>query len=103
MTAKAKKGTAESSILYELEEVIKERRKLPPAQSYVAEMIKGSEQDLYRKVPEEATEVLMAAMAGGDLVEEIADLWFHSLLVMAKNGITVKEVEKTLKARRKKS
>ena len=81
--------------------MIKERRKLNPSESYVAEMLKGPEDQLNRKVPEEAIEVLMASMGGGDLVEEIADLWFHSLLVMSKNGITVKQVDKVLDSRRR--
>lgn len=101
--SKASKESKNACILYELEEVIEDHRKLSPTKSYVAEMLKGSVHDLYRKVPEEAVEVLIAAMDGGELAEEVADLWFHSLLLMSKHGVTVKEVEKILKDRRRKS
>ena len=98
---KGKSSGDAADILRELEKIIKERRRLSPQKSYVAEMLKGPEHDLYRKVPEEAIEVLMAALDGGAIAEEIADLWFHSLLVMSKHDITVKEVETILKRRRK--
>ena len=87
-------------ILEELEEVISVRQHLKPEESYVAEMMRGPDVDLYRKLPEEATEVVLACTVGGNLVWELADLWFHSLLVMAKHNVSVSDVTEELSRRR---
>ena len=40
-----------------------------------------------RKVGEEAVEVLLAAPGSRELVAEVADLWFHSMLLLARDGV----------------
>ena len=87
-------------LIKELESVIDKRRRLDPHESYVAKMLKGPDAELYRKIPEEAIEVLLACTVGGELADEIADLWFHTLLVMAKHNVSVDEVIEVLKNRR---
>ena len=87
-------------VLIELEELIAERKKDAPEGSYVAKMLNGPPQDLYRKVPEEAVEVVLACTDKGELAQELADLWFHSLLVMGKHQVSVAEVSGILRNRR---
>ena len=87
-------------VLIELEELIAERKTDAPKDSYVAKMLNGPRQELYRKVPEEAVEVVLACTDEGDLAQELADLWFHSLLVMGKHDVSVAEVSGILRNRR---
>jgi phosphoribosyl-ATP pyrophosphohydrolase len=67
-----------------------ESRKGGDAQSsYVAKLLGGPEDALLKKIGEEATETVLAAK-GGDrlhLVRETADLWFHSMIVLARHGL----------------
>ena len=67
-----------------------EARKGGDAQtSYVAGLLGGAEDAALKKVAEEAAEAILAAK-GGDklqLVRETADLWFHSMIVLARHGL----------------
>lgn len=91
-----------TDFLQELEQVIATRKDASPDASYVARMLQGPEQDLYRKLPEEATEVVMACQYEKDrIAEEVADLWFMSMLALAKHGVPVADVTAALAARRK--
>jgi phosphoribosyl-ATP pyrophosphohydrolase len=68
---------------------IEERKGASPETSYVAKLLSGGDDALLKKIGEEATETVLAAK-GGDrlhLVREIADLWFHSLIVLARYGL----------------
>ncbi len=89
-------------ILQEIENVIEQRSKLDAKDSYVARMIQGAPINLYRKVPEEASEVVLSCTCdnGTNLAGEVADLWFHSMLVMAKHNVSLQEVAAELRARR---
>ena len=89
-------------ILQEIETVISQRRGQDPATSYVARMLQGTPSELYRKVPEEASEVVLSCACdnGANLAGEVADLWFHSMLVMAKHNVSLAEVAAELQTRR---
>jgi len=59
------------------------------AHSYVASLLAGSEDEVLKKIGEEATETVLAAK-GGDrlhLVRETADLWFHCMVLLARYGL----------------
>ena len=75
------------SVLPELASVIESRRGADPAGSYVAGMLAGDREGPQRKVGEEAVEVLLADPGSPELVAEVADLWFHSMLLLARDGI----------------
>ena len=64
-----------------LEAIIKEKALMQEADSYTAKLLAGNEDRLYRKVTEEATEVLLAAKNkdNKNLSEEIADLFYHKI------------------------
>jgi phosphoribosyl-ATP pyrophosphohydrolase/phosphoribosyl-AMP cyclohydrolase len=75
-------------VLSELAGVIEARRRRPPEDgSYVAGLLAGPREQAQRKVGEEAVEVLLAGPGSPHLVSEVADLWFHSMLLLARDGI----------------
>jgi phosphoribosyl-AMP cyclohydrolase / phosphoribosyl-ATP pyrophosphohydrolase len=75
------------AILAELAGVIEHRRRQGGAGSYVAGILSADREGAQRKVGEEAVEVLLAPPASPELVGEVADLWFHSMLLLARDGI----------------
>jgi phosphoribosyl-ATP pyrophosphohydrolase/phosphoribosyl-AMP cyclohydrolase len=83
------------AVLEVLERVLEARKVAPPADSYVAGLFAKGEAQICRKIGEEATEVVTAALGGeGDerLVSEIADLWFHGMVLLAHRGIPLRRV-----------
>ena len=77
------------TIIEQLTQVLKERREAEPASSYVASLYHDGRDKILRKVGEEAVEVLLAGRADGDqaLVSEVADLWFHSMILLIDAGL----------------
>ena len=75
--------------LERLAATIEERKKSDAGKSYVAGLLSGSEDALLKKIGEEATETVLAAKGGERLalVREVADLWFHCLIVLARHGL----------------
>jgi phosphoribosyl-ATP pyrophosphohydrolase/phosphoribosyl-AMP cyclohydrolase len=88
-------GGAGPAILEVLERVLASRKVAPPPGSYVASLLEKGEAHICRKIGEEATEVVTAALGGeGEerLVSEVADLWFHSMVLLAARGIPLRRV-----------
>ena len=95
-------GTAAPTMLARIESIVEARKAGAPAGSYVGGLLAKGEPALCRKIGEEAVEVITAALGGeGDrrLVEEIADLWFHTLVLLGERGIPVRDVLKELSRR----
>lgn len=93
---------AAANMLERLERIVAARKIDPPAGSYVAALLAKGEAAVCRKIGEEATEVVTAALGGeGDrrLVEEVADLWFHSVVLLGARGIALREVLEELARR----
>lgn len=93
---------APATILERLERTIAARKAQPPPGSYVAKLLAEGEGAVCRKIGEEATEVITAALGReGDrrLVEETADLWFHTLVLLGARGIALREVLEELARR----
>jgi phosphoribosyl-ATP pyrophosphohydrolase len=69
--------------------VINARKGGDAAKSYVARLLAEDEDAVLKKVGEEATEVILAAKSGErlELVRETADLWFHCLILLARQGL----------------
>lgn len=69
--------------------------------SYVAGLLAQGTSAVAQKVGEEATEVVVAALSETDerVVSEVADLWFHTLTLLAARGIDVSLVEEELRRR----
>jgi phosphoribosyl-ATP pyrophosphohydrolase/phosphoribosyl-AMP cyclohydrolase len=86
---------APAGMLERLERTIEERKATRPAGSYVAGLLASGEARVCRKIGEEATEVITAALGGeGDrrVIEEVADLWFHTLVLLGARGIPFRDV-----------
>lgn len=75
--------------LARLAAVIESRRGGDPERSYVARLFAKGTDAMLKKVGEEATEVVMAGKDGqpDKLVAEVADLWFHTMVVLAAHGL----------------
>ena len=94
-------------VITELSRVLEERRNAAPDQSYVASLYAKGLNKILEKVGEEATEVIIAAKDhqpgdGADdtgLVGEVADLWFHSMVLLTHLGVPPQRVLDTLAAR----
>ena len=69
--------------------VIETRKGGDAEKSYVARLLAADEDALLKKIGEEATETVLAAKSGDrlHLVRETADLWFHSLILLARHGL----------------
>ncbi len=101
--ASARQGAAGPAVLEVLERTLASRKAEPPSGSYVASLFEKGEAHICRKIGEEAIEVVTAALGGeGEprLVSEIADLWFHSMVLLAGRGIPLRRVFAELDRRR---
>ena len=80
---------------------VAERAAERPAGSYVTSVLDGGVAAAARKVGEEAVETVAAALAESDerLVEEVADLWFHTYVLLAARGLDPAAVEDELERR----
>ncbi|WPL10983.1 MULTISPECIES: phosphoribosyl-ATP diphosphatase [Thiorhodovibrio] len=77
------------NILERLAEVLEGRKQAAPESSYVAKLYAKGLDAILKKIGEEATETVMAAKDGDPdhLVAEVADLWFHTLVLLADQGL----------------
>jgi phosphoribosyl-ATP pyrophosphohydrolase/phosphoribosyl-AMP cyclohydrolase len=75
------------ALLDTLAQTIRERAGSDPRESFVARQLGGPREHVARKVGEEAVEVLLAPAASDDLIGEVADLWFHSMVLLARDGL----------------
>jgi len=78
-----------TDVLAELAVVLEQRKNAEPESSYVASLYGKGLDAILKKIGEEATETVMAAKDGDEsrLIYEIADLWFHSMVLLAHKGL----------------
>lgn len=88
-------------VLNELAQVLEQRKSQDPQKSYVAGLYAKGLDAILKKIGEEATETVMAAKDGAPdkIVYEVADLWFHSLVLLAHQGLTPGQVLAELQRR----
>jgi phosphoribosyl-ATP pyrophosphohydrolase len=93
--------SADKGILDRLEMAIAARRGADPSSSWVAKLNAKGLDAILKKIGEEATETVIAAKGGerGEIVHEMADLWFHCLVLLERQGITVADVLAELERR----
>ena len=74
-----------------------------PGGSYVARLLDGGVDRVARKVGEEATEVVIAAKNADrdEIARELADLWFHTFVLLAQQGMAPEDVWDELRRRRR--
>lgn len=90
-----------SDILERLADLVDSRKGGDPQASYVARLFAHGEDAILKKIGEEATEAVMAAKDGDRLriVGEVADLWFHCLVLLAQYGLRPSDVLMELRRR----
>ncbi len=88
-------------VLDRLAATIAARRGADPASSYVAALLAKGDDAILKKIGEEATETVMAAKDGDKLriTAEVADLWFHCLVLLAQHGLSPADVRAELARR----
>jgi phosphoribosyl-ATP pyrophosphohydrolase/phosphoribosyl-AMP cyclohydrolase len=93
---------AAATMLERLERIVASRRMAAPPGSYVGALLQKGEAAICRKIGEEAVEVVTAALGGeGDdrVVAELADLWFHTVVLLGARGLTARAVLEELARR----
>jgi phosphoribosyl-ATP pyrophosphohydrolase len=93
--------SSSNDTLARLAQVIKTRRAGDPDKSYVARLFSKGGDAILKKIGEEATETVMAGKDGDrqKIVYEVADLWFHSMLLLAQHGLKPADVLAELERR----
>ncbi len=78
-----------SDVLNQLAAVLEARKRAAPDSSYVAGLYAKGLDAILKKIGEEATETVLAAKTGdkAKIVHETADLWFHTLVLLAQQGL----------------
>ncbi len=89
-------------ILYELYDIIQERREKMPEGSYTAYLFENGLDKILKKVGEENAEVIIAAKNRDkkELVYETSDLLYHLLVLLVEQGVSLPEIFTELKSRR---
>ena len=83
-----------SDVLNRLAEVLEQRKQADPDSSYVAKLYSKGLDAILKKIGEEATETVMAAKDGkpDKIVYEMADLWFHTMVLLSQQGLSPQDV-----------
>ena len=85
-------------ILSTLEKILEQRKLETAENSYVASLYSQGTNKILDKISEESAEVIKAAKDEGKdkIIHEVADLWFHTLVLLRHKNISVKEIETEL-------
>lgn len=89
-------------VLPELYEVIEDRRQNPVEGSYTHSLFEKGQDKILKKVGEEAAETIIASKnnSQGEVIYEMADLWYHCLVLLAWHGVGLEELLSELGKRR---
>lgn len=90
-----------SDILSRLAATLAARKSAAPESSYVAGLFAKGLDAILKKIGEEAIETVLAAKSGNrqQIVHETADLWFHTLVMLAQQGLSPDDVLRELERR----
>ena len=85
-------------ILSTLEKILEQRKSATSDKSYVASLYNQGTDKILDKISEESAEVINAAKDEGkdQIIHEVADLWFHTLVLLRHKNISIKEIETEL-------
>ncbi|TIC81246.1 phosphoribosyl-ATP diphosphatase [Crenobacter intestini] len=91
----------DTEVLSKLADTLEARREATSESSYVASLYRKGEDAILKKVAEESAEVLLASKDGDrlHLVREVADLWFHTMVLLAHHGLRPEDVLMELRRR----
>lgn len=84
-----------NDVMQSLFSTIESRKQNPPPGSYTAHLFAKGENEILKKMGEEVVEVIVAAKGEGDdrVIYELADLVYHSLVLLADRGLQWADVE----------
>jgi len=90
-----------TTILNDLSQILEDRKSTDPQTSYVASLYDRGLDVILKKVGEEASETIIAAKNddANALLYEVADLWFHTMVLLAHKNLTADDVLKELNRR----
>jgi phosphoribosyl-ATP pyrophosphohydrolase len=88
-------------MLNDLFEIILDRKTNPKPGSYTNKLLSANLDVTLQKIGEESVEVILAAKGQGNqrLIEEVSDLFYHSLVLLARQGVNLADVEAELRRR----
>ena len=94
-------AAAGADILSQVAATIESRKDADPQDSYVASLFARGDDAILKKIGEEATETVMAGKDGDAvrITHEMADLWFHCLVLLARHGLGPDDVLRELARR----
>ena len=97
------KSAPPADTLSELFKIISDRKEHPVAESYTCKLYEGGDNKILKKIGEEAAEVVMACKDDDpeQIVGEVADLFYHSLVALAYHNVNLRDVYKKLQERRR--
>ncbi len=88
-------------MLNRLYAILQDRKANPKPKSYTTKLFAAGEDEIVKKVGEEVVEVILAVKGQGDerVISEVADLFYHTLVLLTARGLTLAEVETELERR----
>jgi phosphoribosyl-ATP pyrophosphohydrolase len=88
-------------ILDDIQKIILERKTNPTPNSYVSTILGRGKDEILRKIGEESIEVILASKASdrNSVVHEIADLWFHCIILMTVEDVALSDILNELEKR----
>ncbi len=91
-------------ILDTLMATLQDRKANPSSNSYTTSLLEAGEDEIVKKIGEEAVEVIIAAKGQGDerVIEETADLFYHTLVLLVSRGLTLDDIRAELTRRHQK-
>jgi phosphoribosyl-ATP pyrophosphohydrolase len=83
-----------SDVLKRLSELLEARKSADPTTSYVAKLYSKGMDSILKKIGEEAAETIIAAKNGdrSQIIYETADLWFHTLIMLAEADLSSQDI-----------
>ncbi|MCH4888522.1 bifunctional phosphoribosyl-AMP cyclohydrolase/phosphoribosyl-ATP diphosphatase HisIE [Acidaminobacter sp. JC074] len=95
-------GTKATDVVSDVFDVIKDRKVNPKEGSYTNYLFDKGLEKILKKVGEESSEVIIAAMSKNkeELVYELSDLLYHSLVLMENEGVSLEDIKRELSKRR---
>jgi len=88
-------------VLIKLEQILEQRKSAKADESYVSSLYNKGTDEILKKIAEESAEVIMAAKDGANdkIIHEVADLWFHTLVLLRFKEIKVNQITNELSRR----
>jgi phosphoribosyl-ATP pyrophosphohydrolase len=95
------KSGISAAMFEQVYEVIRERKQSSPEESYVASLMTKGTDSILKKIGEESAEVIIAAKNKNrdEQIHEITDLWFHLLVLLVDQGLTLEDISKEFEKR----